>query len=183
MAARATAITQPKTALAAGRPTKGRLVSFISLSTCLIALPVIANGLPLRINTTPSLPIGLYFISECNALKGVTVVHSLPEPLMRFAKERGYVSQHSKGLLKTVAATAGDHVCWFEDNVWINGEQAASLQSHDRRDRPLPAPTGCKQLSDNEILTFIEGSDVSYDGRYFGAIHRGQVVGCARQVI
>jgi type IV secretory pathway protease TraF len=66
--------------------------------------------------------------------------------------------------------------------VFVNGRFAALRRQQDGARRPLPSWTGCRSLKEGEIFLLMPGSADSFDGRYFGATHAGDVLGRARLV-
>ena len=109
--------------------------------------------------------------------KGQLAVVRLPEAARALAHTRGYLPAGAL-LIKPVAAVSGDVVCRHGPLVWINGRLRAVAARSDRRQRTLPRWLGCRYLATSElfVLSTVKGS---FDGRYFGPIARGAVLGTA----
>lgn len=130
-------------------------------------------------NVSPSVPRGLYAVSAAGPMRrGETVVAHMPASFGALAAERGYVPARVP-LVKRVAALPGDHVCALGRDLYIDGRLAATRQVSDGRGRPLPWWRGCGVLPEGSVL-LLSGPADSFDGRYFGPIAQGDVVGSAR---
>lgn len=162
---------------------RSRCFKFSVFAVCLVALPFAVRSLPLRLNTTPSLPIGLYALSPCHPQRGEIVVHTLSSRARTFAEERGYVQRHARGLLKTIVAVPGDRLCWMGKSLQINGRQAAIVSPYDHLGRALPHPDGCMTLGPRQMLPLIQDNPQSYDGRYYGPVKQSNIKACARRVL
>jgi type IV secretory pathway protease TraF len=64
----------------------------------------------------------------------------------------------------------------------VDGEVIAIALSRDRLGRPLPDWQGCHQLRSNEIFAVNAAVPDSFDGRYFGPLPVGSVIGVASAV-
>ena len=91
----------------------------IAVATCAAATAILAgaSALGVRINTTPSMPVGLWVVSGKSASRGAIVLACLTGPAATEGKARGYVGpgscpDHAEPLVKPVAAVAGDVVTW-----------------------------------------------------------------------
>jgi conjugative transfer signal peptidase TraF len=139
-----------------------------------------ANHPRLLWNTSPSVPVGLYWIAPAAPTTGELAVIRLPDALGALAAARGYLRETAL-LIKPVAAGMGDVVCRHGATVTINGQAAAHARTADARGRPLPHWSGCISLAPRQILVLSAAPD-SFDGRYFGPIDRSDVVGAAHPV-
>lgn len=101
----------------------------------------------------------------------------LPEAVKTLADTRGYLPRNAL-LLKPVAAVAGDTVCRHGPFVTINGRFRAIADTKDARRRLLPRWRGCRHVATSELFVLSTTSG-SFDGRYFGPIERGHVLGTA----
>jgi conjugative transfer signal peptidase TraF len=149
-------------------------------------LALAALAWPLRINTTKSIPVGFYWMTSDSVKKGSYVIFCPPDTeLFDTAKERGYVGAgFCPGgygyLMKRVVAVKGDAVVIAPDGVRVNGEllPLSVPRAADKAGRPLPrSGTNRYTLSATELLLMSDASGTSFDGRYFGPIHRKQVQG------
>ena len=141
-----------------------------SVATIVAAL----HAFGIVINETPSLPLGLYRKQPHRPVeKGCFVLFELPgtETLTR---------PYARGqLIKQVAATAGDRVTICAAGVFVNGsrlENSAPVE-HDVYGQPLPRlALQDLALGPQELLVMSNHHPRSFDGRYFGPIHRGQIL-------
>lgn len=145
-----------------------------------------------RVNTTRSIPVGLYWTSSEPVEKGAYVLFCPPQLAMfDDAKGRGYIGagfcEGGYGyMMKRVLAAKGDAVTVAEDGVRVNG----ALLSHsvpikaDTAGRPLPRyQFDTYILGSFEVLLMSDVSATSFDGRYFGPINRSQIKTVIQPVI
>lgn len=155
----------------------------------LSAATYLAGG---RINTTRSIPSGLYWASNVPLEVGVYVVFC-PPPLEVFdeARARDYIGAGScpggyGTMMKRVLAASDDTVSVAADGVRVNSRllpDSAPLQA-DKAGRPLPRYQASHYiLGHRELLLMSDASATSFDGRYFGPIERVQVLTVIRPVI
>ena len=113
---------------------------------CLIAIGGICLVVGIKINTSKSIPLGIYRSSEGPVEKGDYVVFCPPsDPVFNMAKERGYLAgglcPGGYGyMMKDVAGISGDIVAVKDDGVRVNGimlPESKPLQA-DPAGRPLP---------------------------------------------
>ena len=137
-----------------------------------------------RINTTRSIPLGLYWTSNTPVAKGVYVLFCPPErDAFEEAKARGYLGAgFCPGgygyLMKRVLAAKNDTVSEGDDGVRVNGEllPLSAPRRADGAGRPMPRyPAGHRTLGDHELLLMSDVSATSFDGRYFGPIDQSQI--------
>ncbi len=144
----------------------------------------------LRINTTPSEPLGLWRIVPLKSPVGVgqTVFICPPDnETMRDARERGYlrVGSCSGGygpLIKTVIAVAGQSV-EVTDHVVIDGVNVdrSRIVEKDREGRALRDDrSGTVPPQTVYLHSDFAGS---WDSRYFGPIPTSGVLGLAQEVL
>ena len=126
-------------------------------------------------NATASAPLGAYWLTVQDAARGDLVLAEPPPNARRLAARRGYLPARVQ-LVKRLAAMAGDRVCADGAILWINGMPVAEPLAADSRGRPLPAWTGCRTLTGDEIFLLTDAPD-SFDSRYFGPVPRSNVVG------
>jgi len=145
-----------------------------------LLLPAIhAPQLRLVWNASASVPLGLYRIDRAHVLRVGDMVAVRPSPaLARFMAERRYVEANVL-LVKPVAATSGATICRLGSRVTIDGRAVAAALPRDRFGRPLPSWSGCRRLRPDQLFLIAPTHRDSFDGRYFGPIDRGQVVGFA----
>lgn len=142
------------------------------------------------INTTPSLPVGLYKKVSLAIEKGAYVAFCPPAwEVFKLAQERGFINagqgvneQCPSGhglMLKQVMAGQGDTVSIDSSGVTINGYTvplSEPLSSNDKA-QPIPAfQLQSKQLDSSEILLMANIHPRSFDARYFGLVDQKHVV-------
>src|SRR5207244_933762 len=98
----------------------------IVLSTGLVSGIVLALCWLMRLNLSPSVPLGLYRMVDQPVTRGVLVVGCVPPAAARLARERGYLGGGScpggaQPVLKRVGAVPGDLVDLRPDGVAVNG--------------------------------------------------------------
>lgn len=137
-----------------------------------------------RINTSKSIPLGLYWMAQRTVLKGDYVLFCPPQrPLFKEALARGYIhAGFCPGgygyMMKQVLATESDTVSFTPDGVWVNGKRLAySVPLRvDLVHRTLPQLKATSQiLHAEELLLMTDQSELSFDARYFGLLPKSQV--------
>jgi type IV secretory pathway protease TraF len=96
-------------------------------------------------NTTASVPVGFYVVTQAMPRRGDLLVVQLPPAVEALATSLGMLPPNAP-LLKPAAALAGDRVCRFSAVVTINGHLAAVARPLDRHGRALPAWHGCRRI-------------------------------------
>lgn len=153
-------------------------------SAAALAVGVACYGAGVRVNTTKSIPIGLYLTSSSAIEKGAYVMFC-PPPSAVFdeARQRGYIgSGLCPGgygyMMKKVLAAKADAVTVADDGVRVNGELlplSAPLRA-DKAGRPLARyQTNRYALGNSEVLLMSDVSSTSFDSRYFGPIDVAQI--------
>lgn len=152
------------------------------------AIFTLAYGVPqlagLRLNTTTSMPRGLYRSVGGPVTSGAWVSVCLPSEIARFGVERGYLGAGScpdgtEPVLKVVAAVAGDVVEVTADGVAVCGELLAHSRplERDRGGRELAAySAGARALAPDELWLHSPFEERSWDSRYFGPIPSACVI-------
>ncbi len=132
-------------------------------------------------NFTESIPTGLYRIWDTEPVKG-DIVALDPAGVTGDMLAAHGVLPVGKVLLKRLSAAQGDCVCRSGASITINGAEAARARLTTRDGHPLPAWSGCHVLSADEIFV-LAPHPLSFDGRYFGPIDEGQIVGVATPLL
>jgi len=136
----------------------------------------------LLLNTTASVPVGLYRLSPAGSPRvGDLVVLTPDPPLAAFLADGGWLPR-GVPLIKPVAAAAGQSVCRIGLAVTIDGRKVARALSRDGQGRPLPFWSGCRVLDPGEVFLLAPALG-SLDGRYFGVTDGGQVVARAHPLL
>jgi conjugative transfer signal peptidase TraF len=161
-----------------------RVALALALAAAAGGLGAAAGAAGWRINTSASLPRGLYRLERRPACRGCLVLACAPRWAGELAGGRGYLSRGDcpggvKPLGKVVLAAAGDWVEVREEGLAVNGRPVAgsAAQAADRAGRPLPhLARGRRRLRGGELWLF-SAHPRSYDSRYFGPVPAGNVRG------
>jgi len=165
---------------------KIRLALSVAGIMCTVSIAVaVARAEGLWINTTDSMPIGLWLeTSPHEARRGDAVLVCLPDtPATRLGQTRGYIATGTcptglETVLKPVAAGPGDEVDVSPDGMTVNGlpiRNSAQL-AQDSRGRPLPAvPAGRYRVQPGELWLVSAHNPRSFDSRYFGPVDAAAV--------
>jgi conjugative transfer signal peptidase TraF len=148
-------------------------------SAAAFAVGLACYGAGVRVNTTKSIPIGLYLTSSSAINKGAYVMFC-PPPSAVFdeARQRRYIAGGSCPggygyMMKKVLAVQSDAIDVADDGVRVNGELlplSAPLKA-DKAGRPLARyQTSSYALGNSEVLLMSDVSSTSFDSRYFGPI-------------
>jgi conjugative transfer signal peptidase TraF len=150
----------------------------MTIAVALIVAPI-DHQPPLLIiwNASPSVPVGLYLVTRASPRVGDLVVLRLPPVIAAFAARRGYLPT-SAYLLKPIAATAGDLVCRFGEQVFVRGEFAAIAATAGSDGNAMPAWEGCRVLQTGEVFVLAD-HPASFDSRYFGPLDTASLMGRA----
>ena len=144
----------------------------------------------IRVNTTSSIPLGVYQLSNKPVVKGAYVLFC-PPPVAVFAmaKARGYVGAgFCPGgygqLMKRLVAAKNDEVTINAEGVAVNGQRLPLSKpiKLDGGSRPLPNYDKSWVMDSDEVLVMSDSNSGSFDGRYFGSIQRSQIEGVIRPV-
>jgi conjugative transfer signal peptidase TraF len=150
----------------------------------------LAYAVGIRLNTTPSIPVGVYRLTNEPIVKGAYVLFC-PPPAAVFdmAKARGYLGAgYCPGgyghMMKKILAVKDDVVSIGTDGVQVNG-QLLPLSKPIKADgggRLLPDYKTFRVLDSAEVLVMSDCNRGSFDGRYFGPIQRSQIEGVIRPI-
>lgn len=145
-----------------------------------------------RINTTRSIPVGLYWTSSAPVAKGAYVLFCPPQAsVFDDAMGRGYIGAgFCPGgygfMMKRILASENDAISIADDGVRVNGELlplSAPIKT-DKAGRPLPRyPSNSFRLGNADVLLMSDVSATSFDGRYFGPVNRSQIKSVISPVI
>jgi conjugative transfer signal peptidase TraF len=145
-----------------------------------------------RVNTSNSIPLGLYWTTSAPMDKGAYVLVCPPDAeVFRQARERGYIGAgFCPGdygyLMKQVAATERDTVTVTVEGVRINGDvlPLSAPRQADTAGRPLSRyQANGYVLGNAEVLLMSDGSPTSFDARYFGPVSRSQLVTAIKPIL
>lgn len=165
-----------------------------SLGVLTIATLATANVVGLRVNTTASMPRGLWrVIQRARPLRhGDIVTVCLPDiQQVRQGAERGYIPTGGcpggyEPLVKPIAAVPGDTVdVSTGDGVSVNDEPVSGTVqlARDSAGRVLKAfPPGAYPVAPGEVWLLSGHDPRSFDSRYFGPVPAANVQGVAQPV-
>jgi conjugative transfer signal peptidase TraF len=148
------------------------------LVAALVVMLMIQLGLV--INTTPSLPMGIYRMNGQPVHLGCYVLFRLPG-------EKIQGRPYAKGrLIKKVVASAGDYVTISPFGVVVNGHSLVNSAPVDRDvyGQQLPRlQLDSYELQRGEVLTMSAYNPRSFDSRYFGVITSNNIIGVLEPVL
>ena len=132
----------------------------------------------LRINTSSSMPRGIYRAVDGELRPGAIVAACLPADVARFGMERHYLGPGecpggAEPVVKVVAALEGSVVEVTADHVRVDGDalRRSRPQREDRGGRPLQsASDGPRRLGRGEVWLHSPYEARSWDSRYFGPV-------------
>ena len=157
----------------------GVLVLGVAIITAVGALA--AAKPTLLLNRSPSEPPGLYVRAGRDLGVGSIIAFRTPSAAFPYA-DLSMAYLHHRPLLKAVAAGPGDRVCTTDGELIINGRAMAPIATRDRQGRALPRWQGCRRMAQDELFVFSARVPNSFDSRYYGPVHRTDVLGSYRWV-
>lgn len=166
------------------KPIKILAIGVLTFSISLFVLSIVLRVSGFYINTTPSLPVGLYRIADEPVLNGAYVAFCPPQSeVFDWAVARGYINSGDcpsgyGQLLKRVHAVTGDTVLIDEVGISVNGKRLPNSAplSTDAYGAVLPQYRLNAVLGESEYLLLSDLNPHSFDARYFGVIDHAQIV-------
>lgn len=160
--------------------------AFIGISLC-IAMFQVCGWLGVRINLSPSLPVGLYITSAAGRL----VEFCPAEPfaslsLLRGYRDRGACADGGAPLLKPVVAVAGDEVALSPAGLAVNGGRIPNTvpMGTDTKGRQLRhGPFGRFRVAPGTVWVASAYNARSFDSRYFGPVPLSAIRGRVRPLL
>lgn len=152
-----------------------------------------AQALGFRVNTTASMPVGLWRVAPLAAeLRRGEIVTACPPDTAgtREAAARGYLPAglcpgRYEPLVKRIAAVPGDVVTIARAGISVNGEPvhgtAQLVRDSAGREMRL-VPAGAYQVGPDQVWLLSGHDPRSWDSRYFGAVPVEKVQAVARPV-
>ncbi len=138
-----------------------------------------------RVNTTKSIPVGVYLAVDDTVLRDTYVQFCPPDTApFHTAYERGYIGPGSCPggygyLFKKVVGLPGDTVTVTPTATILNGSPLPNSQPlhSDSAGRPLlPWNLGVRhQLATREVFLMSDVSRTSFDARYYGPVPRSNI--------
>jgi len=153
-----------------------------------VAILVAGHG-GLRLNTTDSVPLGFYRLTDKEHGNYITFC-----PLgadAQLMSERGYrprgvgCADGFEPLIKPVAARAGDMVTIGFGGISVNGRLLGNTvaKKQDSQHRLLPSlPRGCYPVQAGTVWVLSTYNPLSYDSRYFGAVPTERIISYAKPI-
>jgi conjugative transfer signal peptidase TraF len=141
----------------------------------LIILFILVGKSGIRINTTPSLPIGLYIETTSPS----NLIEFCPSgPFASLAAQRGYrnpgnCADGASPLLKPLVAKAGDIVDLSKAGISVNGHLLTNTVplARDTERRPLQHfPYGRYVVPSGQVWVASTYNPRSFDSRYYGGV-------------
>jgi conjugative transfer signal peptidase TraF len=164
---------------------------FLVSSAVLCVLTAAALHVGLRLNLTPSLPMGVYQATDGQVVTGAVVVACLPDAVAGLAAERGYVARGRprdagrtcpgglEPIGKLVLAVAGDTVEVREAGLRVNGREVprSGRFPRDAEGRPVPrVSAGVHVVRAGDLWLLASVHRRSFDSRYFGPVPADNVL-------
>ncbi len=166
---------------------KGRSIAFVVIAS-LVGVFVVAGKAGIRINMTPSLPVGLYV----EAASTSPLVEFCPaEPAASLAARRAYRTQGNcpdgaSPLLKPVVAATGDIVEISRAGISVNAHSLVNSAPliKDTEGRPLlHFPYGRYVVVPGQVWVVSSYNARSFDSRYYGPISTSAIRAHLRPLI
>lgn len=164
-------------------------------ATVALFLGTWASGWSLAINSTPSMPKGLYLVTGLDTpQRGDVAAVCIPNKhAANVYRERGYLPVSTRcptgiaPVMKPIVAVPGDQVLLDMSGVWINGRLLPKSRVFDTDSQGLPIdhlPVGwSKTLAAGEYFMLANHIERSLDSRYYGTVSLPHMVGQAFPVI
>ena len=161
---------KPRVARVTVRQIERSLLGAAAATVLASALACLA-GAHLLWNWTPSLPLGLYWVSPGGSGRvklGALVAFPVPAHVRALVLERRYLPPGAL-LVKPVVATSDDRVCTEGGELTVNGAPLGAIATEDTRGRPLPHDERCGRLPEGDIFVASHFA-TSFDSRTFGPV-------------
>ena len=148
-----------------------------------VAALIDASGHALVVNTSPSMPSGVYWITRAAPMeRGSVVLFAPPDGVRELIYGRGWLP-NGMPLLKTIGALADDTYCVRDGRFVVTGADVGPVFLLDSQGRPIPQIAGCRRVGADEFLPVASTLDRSFDGRYMGAVPLRNVLGVGRALV
>ena len=130
------------------------------------------------INTTPSLPRGVYIRTDDPPAVGRIVEFRVPDAV------RGNLASSIDHIIKTVVAGPGDEVDTLNGHVRVNGStiERSTMLPLDSAGRAVPQWRDRRRLAADEFFVLSTRIPTSLDSRYYGPVRASAVVAVRRCV-
>jgi conjugative transfer signal peptidase TraF len=146
-----------------------RSLAGAAAATALASALACLAGAHLLWNWTPSLPLGLYWVSDSGRVNvGALVAFPVPSRVRALVLERRYLPPGAL-LVKPVVATSDDRVCTDGGTLTVNGAPLGAIATEDTRGRPLPHDERCGPVPEGDVFVASHFA-TSFDSRTFGPV-------------
>lgn len=157
----------------------------------IIFLFILFYALGYRINTTKSIPIGIYMITNKVPGKNDYVIFCPSDSSIFYeARKRGYIDigfcpGNYGYMMKKIVAMEGDYVTISEKGVTVNNVflPLSIPMKLDLQGNKLPQLNINSTLNKSEILLMSDVSTTSFDARYFGILNKQQIKHAIKPVL
>jgi conjugative transfer signal peptidase TraF len=166
-----------------------RLCALIFGGAALCAAVLIVGHDGLRLNTTDSVPLGFYRLTDKEHGNYITFCPTGADA--QLMNERGYrprgvgCADGFEPLVKPVAARAGDTVTIGFGGIAVNGRLLGNTvaKKQDSQHRLLPSLSrGSYPVQVGTAWVLSTYNPLSYDSRYFGAISSERIISYAKPI-
>ena len=140
----------------------------ITISLSFIKLPKI-----FYINTSPSIPLGVYKVVDTSLQPSTIILFHPPESVKNL--DRPWLRPELI-IMKPIVASEGDRCCIVDNNIEINDEFYGKVKKFDSGNLPLPSLNFCRSLKAHEIWVGSNHIENSFDSRYFGPIVENEII-------
>jgi conjugative transfer signal peptidase TraF len=149
-----------------------------AMATALASVLACVAGAHLLWNWTPSLPLGLYWVSpgdSAHVKVGALVAFPVPAHVRALVLERRYLPPGAL-LVKPVVATSADRVCTAGGELTVNGTPLGAIATEDTLGRSLPHDERCGPVPEGDVFVASHFA-TSFDSRTFGPVSMADLRG------
>ena len=166
-------------------------MKILSCSTIIFIITLCVYQFDIQINTTSSIPIGIYTLDRNKGILGnnKTILFCISNEYVEIAKTRGYlpVGKCKNGLSpigKTIVASENDFVEITNDGIYVNGKLLPKTKPvpYDKNRRKLTYSKIKRILNKDEFLVASLKKD-SFDSRYYGIVGRKEILGVLKELV
>jgi conjugative transfer signal peptidase TraF len=141
------------------------------------------HGYGLSYQVSPSMPKGWYWhYRSSTIMRHEWIIFTPNEPYLNSLLQY-HLIPNDGWLLKEVVGVPGDHVCVQQNQLSVNGQRLAALNTKIVNNPSIPKQAFCGTLSSDEYFVLGRFHPRSYDSRYFGVIQRSKIMGIAKPLL
>lgn len=148
----------------------------LSLLFFVIVGCALATTRSIVLNTSPSIPLGLYYATDDEPAVGQLIELRLTANTRSLFPGVPICARRNAVILKPIAAGPGDYVDTTCDSLRINGQRVAPIHTTDSNGCPLHVWRANRKLGPDEFLVYSGRVPNSFDSRYFGPVLRSQII-------